>query len=88
MPSLPSDASQAAATYSGRPLMPTHVPSSFRSLPNLVATTTSSRRLAMALPTSRSLANGPYMSAVSRNVQPSSMARWMVAMDSASSAVP
>ena len=74
------------ATYSGRPLMPSRAPSSPRSLPNLVASTTSSRRPAMARPTSCSLVNGPYMSAVSRKVTPRSRARWMVAMRSASSA--
>ena len=87
-PSRCSEASQAARTYSGRPLMPIRLPSSPRSLPNLVASTTSSRRPAIALPTSRSLVNGPYMSAVSRKVTPRSRARWMVAIDSASSLVP
>ena len=67
-------------TYSGRPLMPTRVPSGRRSLPNLVASWTSSRRPAMALPTSCSLVNGPYMSAVSRKLTPRSRARWMVAI--------
>ena len=57
-----------------------------RTLPNLVASTTSSRRPAMARPTSSSLVNGPYMSAVSRRVTPRSRARWMVATASASSA--
>ncbi len=37
----------------------------------------------MALPTSSSLAPRPYISDVSRNVTPSSIARWMVAIDSA-----
>ena len=60
--------------------MPSRVPSGARSLPNLVASTTSSRRPAMARPTSCSLVNGPYMSAVSRKVTPRSRARWMVAM--------
>ena len=59
-----------------------------RWFPNLLASTTSSRRPAMARPTSRSLVNGPYMSAVSRNVMPRSSARWMVATDSRSSAGP
>jgi hypothetical protein len=39
----------------------------------------------MARPTSRSFVNGPYMSAVSRKVTPRSSARWIVAIDSASS---
>ena len=38
--------------------------------------------------TSRSLVNGPYMSAVSSRVTPRSRARWMVATDSASSPGP
>ena len=67
-PSRSSDASQALRTYSGRPLMPTQLPSSPRSLPNFVASTTSSRRPAIARPTSSSFVNGPYMSAVSRKV--------------------
>ena len=53
--------------------------------PNLVATTTSSRRPLMARPTISSLWKGPYASAVSMNVTPSSSARWMVRIDSASS---
>ena len=54
-------------------------------LPNFVARTTSSRRPAIARPTSSSFVYGPYMSAVSRSVTPSSSARWIVAIDSASS---
>ena len=50
--------------------MPIRVPSSARSLPNLVASWTRSRRPISALPTSRSLVKGPYMSAVSRKVTP------------------
>ena len=42
-PSRCSEASHAARTYSGLPLMPTRVPSGWRSLPNLVASWTSSR---------------------------------------------
>ena len=42
----------------------------------------------MARPTSSSFVYGPYMSAVSSIVTPSSSARWIVAMDSASSACP
>ncbi len=57
-----------------------------RTLPNLVASTTSSRRPAIASPTSSSLVNGPYMSAVSRKVTPSSSARSIVAIASPSSA--
>ena len=54
-------------------------------MPNLVAMTASSRRPASAWPTSTSLVYGPYMSDVSKNVTPRSSARWMVAIDSASS---
>ncbi len=43
---------------------------------------------AIARPTSFSLVNGPYMSAVSRKLTPSSSARWIVAIDSASSPSP
>jgi hypothetical protein len=68
--------------------MPTMPPSALRSLPNFVASTTSSRRPAIARPTSCSLVNGPYMSAVSRNVQPASSDRWITAIDSVSSVAP
>ena len=54
--------------------------------PNLVAMTTRSRlRRFSARASSSSFVYGPYTSAVSKNVTPSSMARWMVAMDSRSS---
>ena len=43
---------------------------------------------AIARPTSCSFVNGPYMSAVSKKVTPSSSARLIVAIASASSAVP
>src|SRR6476659_2004152 len=71
-----SDASHALRTYSGDPSMPRNAPSSLRTLPNLVASTTWSRFPLMARPTSRSLVNGPYMSAVSRKVIPSSSAMY------------
>jgi hypothetical protein len=57
-------------------------------LANFVASTTSSRRSAIAWPTSRSLSPEPYMSAVSRKLTPSSIARWIVVIDSASSVGP
>ena len=57
-------------------------------MPNFVAIVTSSRRPASAFPSSSSFVNGPYISAVSRNVQPSSIARWIVAIASGSSVVP
>ena len=47
-------------------------------MPNFVARKTSSRRPAIARPTSCSLVYGPYMSAVSSMVTPSSSARWIV----------
>jgi hypothetical protein len=55
---------------------------------NRVAMTTWSRRPLIALPTSRSFAPCPSSSAVSRNVMPSSSARWIVPTPSASSAWP
>ena len=57
-------------------------------MPNFVASTTSSRRPAIAWPTSCSFVNGPYMSAVSSSVIPRSSARWMVATASDSSVAP
>src|SRR3954447_4572902 len=87
-PSRSSEASQACRTYSGEPSIPSRSPFSPRLLPNFVATTTWSRGSAIARPTRRSLVNGPYMSAVSRNVTPSSRARWIVAIASPWSVVP
>jgi len=57
-------------------------------IPNFVARNTSSRRAEIALPTSRSFVYGPYMSEVSRKLQPRSSARSIVALASPSSAVP
>ena len=71
MPSRRRLPSTASRTYSGRPLTrASPAPSRSRWMPNLVATTTSSRRPAIARPTSRSLVCGPYTSAVSRKVTP------------------
>ena len=84
-PSRDSEASHAERTYSASPRTDRVEESAVRTMPNLVASTTSSRRPAMARPTSCSLRNGPYMSAVSRKVTPVSRASWMVATDSASS---
>ncbi len=53
-------------------------------MPNFVASTTSSRRPAIARPTSSSFAPPPYTLAVSSIVTPSSSARWIVAIDSSS----
>ena len=61
-----SDPSSAFLMCSGRLLRP---PAS-RSKPNLVATTTWSRKGASASPTSSSFVWGPYTSAVSKNVTP------------------
>src|SRR6266511_452877 len=47
-PRRSSEASQASRTYSGRPLTPIQVPSGRRWLPNLVASTTWSRRVSGA----------------------------------------
>src|SRR5450631_1293348 len=66
-PSRCNDASQDSRTYSGSPRTPRKSPFSLRTLPNLVASTTSSRRPAMARPTRRSLVQGPYMSATGRD---------------------
>src|SRR5438093_850248 len=51
-PSRCSEASHAARTYSGFPLVPIQVPSSRRWLPNFVATMTWPRRPRIAFPTS------------------------------------
>ena len=77
------------AHVAGRPsMLPPPLPSVPPTKPNFVATFTSSRRPRIALPTSSSLVNGPYASDVSRRLTPRSRARWIVAMDSASSAGP
>jgi RNA polymerase sigma factor (sigma-70 family) len=55
-------------------------------IPNLVASTTWSRRPATARPTSSSFRYGPYTSAVSMRVMPRSTARRIVLIDSLSSA--
>ena len=78
-PGARSEASHAAAHVLGAAVDRAHggPPSAPGSIlmPNLVARKTSSRRPAIALPTSRSLVCGPYMSEVSRKLQPSSSAR-------------
>ena len=82
-------ASHAARTYSGLPLIARAAGFlGSRTLPNLVAITTRARWGRSARPTSSSFAPMPYMSAVSKNVMPSSSARWIVAIDSASSPAP
>ena len=87
VPSRRSEASQALCTYSGRPLIE-RSPFSPRTIANFVAMTTSSRRPASASRSSSSLWPLPYMSAVSKSVTPSSIARWIVAIDSSRSASP
>jgi hypothetical protein len=77
----------AVRAYSGLPFTTfgTATPAAERWKPNFVASTTSSRRPASARPTSSSFAPSPYTSAVSRKVQPASIAACTVAIDSASS---
>ncbi len=70
--SLLSEASQARRTYPGLPLA-TMCPSPTSS-PHFVETNASSRRPFNARPTSSSLVNGPYMSAVSSSRTPASSA--------------
>src|SRR5437667_137175 len=71
-----SDASATFLMCSGRLFKLLHLPpsSGFGSQPNLVAITTLPRKGASASPTSSSLVNGPYTSAVSKNVTPCSTA--------------
>ena len=57
-----------ARTYSASPRTSREPSSLPRTLPNFVASTTSSRRPRSPCPTSSSFVNGPYMSAVSRKV--------------------
>ncbi len=83
-PEPASEPSTASRTCCGRLSTPTILPPSMRK-PNLVAITTASRRPFKARPSSSSLWNGPYTSAVSKNVTPSSIARSIVAIDSRSS---
>src|SRR5438093_4672559 len=80
-------ASQAWATYSGRPLTIAR-PSGVRAWPNLVVSTTWSRRPRIARPRSSSLWPKPYMSEESRRLTPRSRARWTTSMDCASSPFP
>src|SRR3954462_12154859 len=80
--------STTSRMWSGRLFGPSRCPSGPYSQPNLVAMTTPSRRPFSARPSSFSLVHGPYASAVSRKSQPSSSARWMVAIDSSSSGTP
>ena len=86
-PSRFSDPSQARRAFCGLPSTPTGVSPSQR-MANLVAMIRPSRRPLMAAPTSSSFRNGPYISAVSKKVTPSSIASWMVRVDIASSATP
>src|SRR6266536_4322661 len=69
-----SELSTTSLMCSGRLLSPRCCPSESNAKPNLVAITTSSRTGASASPTSSSFANGPYASAVSKNVTPRSTA--------------
>src|SRR5580658_7569910 len=70
-----SDPSTACLMWSGRLFrlgMPGRLSDPLRSDPNLVAMTTFPRNGARASPTSSSFVNGPYTSAVSKKVMPSS----------------
>ncbi len=91
MPSRFSDPSIELRAFSGEPSSTRLVGFSLvgaKRIPHLVAMIHSSRRPAIAFPTSSSFVNGPYISAVSRKLQPSSNARSMVASASPSSVVP
>ncbi len=78
--------SQAAFTYSGLPLTPRCAPSMRRMLANFVAMSTRSLSPPRkAWDSSISLCPTPYMSAVSKNVIPSSTARLSSATEAASS---
>ncbi len=76
MSSRRSEPSATSLTCAGRLSTPTQVrsPVGSRSNPNFVAITTWSRTGASASPTSSSFTKGPYTSAVSKNVTPSSTA--------------
>src|SRR5881296_916562 len=80
-------ASQAWATYSGRPLTIAR-PSGVRAWPNLALSTTWSRRPRTARPRSSSLWPKPYASEESKRLTPRSRARWTTSMDCASSPFP
>ena len=91
VPSRFSEPSSARRAFSADPSSTRLVGSSFvgsKRMPNLVAITQSSRRPEIALPTSSSFLYGPYISAVSRKLQPSSRARSIVASASPSFVVP
>src|SRR5215216_3001799 len=80
IPSRWSEPSTAWRMCSGRLERPTCRPSWSKRNPNLVAMTTWSRKGARASPTSSSFTNGPYTSAVSKNVTPRSTAARITAM--------
>jgi adenine specific DNA methylase Mod len=78
---------RASLIYLGLLSMPARFP--FSNLkPNFVPMMTLSRIPLNARPSSSSFLKGPYISAVSKKLHPSSMARCMVSMDSLSSAGP
>src|ERR1022692_2939111 len=72
--SEPSTASLMCSGWLFRPAAPGRLSLPLRSNPNLVAITTCPRNGARASPTSSSFKNGPYTSAVSKNVMPRSTA--------------
>ena len=86
IPSRPSDASTTSLMCSGRLSRPCCGRPASRSKPNFVAITTWSRTGASAFPTSVSFVYGPYASAVSKKVTPSSTALRMRPIISSSSA--
>src|SRR5829696_1518901 len=80
IPSRWSEPSTAWRMCSGWLERPTCRPSASKRNPNLVAMTTWSRKGARASPTTSSFTNGPYTSAVSKNVTPRSTAARITAM--------
>jgi hypothetical protein len=75
-----NDASATSLMCAGRLSTPAGFPSGPNAKPNLVAMTMSPRNGASASPTSSSFVNGPYASAVSKNVTPRSTAFRMSAI--------
>ena len=91
MPRRCSEPSIERRTFSGEPSIRRRVGLSSvgaQRMPNFVATVAAPRRPVSAFPISCSFVCGPYISAVSSSVQPSSSARSIVASASGSSVVP
>ena len=81
-------ASHARATWAGLPSTRFPLPSGLWTWPNLVVSTTWSRRPLIARPSSSSFWPQPYMSEESTKLTPRSSALWTTAIDSASSPLP